>query len=61
MPAAELAFGIFFIARTLSLLFDLHLMVGKLRDIRGAGSGHFASRQRTYPQFERAIAPPDSA
>jgi hypothetical protein len=50
MPAAELAFGIFFIAGTLALLLDLHLVVGKLWNILRSGSGYFASRQRTYPR-----------
>src|ERR1700741_1810074 len=50
MPAAELAFGIFFIACTLALLLDPHLVVGKLWNILRAGSGHFASRQKTYPR-----------
>src|ERR1051325_7509695 len=56
VPPAELPFLILFVAGALPGLLYFDLMMGKLRDILGAGSGHFASRQRTYPSLERRQA-----
>jgi hypothetical protein len=47
VAAAEFALGIFLVAGALPCFFDLHFVVGKLRNVLSAGSGHFASRQGT--------------
>jgi len=56
MAAAELAFLVLLVAGALPVLFDLDLVMGKLRRSLRARSGHFASRQRTYPRSRGARA-----
>ena len=64
MPAAELPLRVFLVAGALPSLLDLDLMVGELRNILGARSGHFASRQSAYPHSsgqQRRWIRPDAA
>jgi hypothetical protein len=56
MAAAELAFLVLLVAGALPVLFDLDLMMGKLRRSLRARSSDFASRQRTYPRSRGARA-----
>src|ERR1700683_2351040 len=51
MAATEFSLLIFLVAGALPRLLDLDLVLGKLRNILRARSGHFASRQRTYPRW----------
>src|ERR1700690_2385452 len=53
MPTTEFSLFVFLVTGALPGLLDLDLVVGKLRNILGAGSGYFAGRQRTYLSFER--------
>src|SRR5271155_2327658 len=56
MAATEFAFFVFLVAGALPVLFDLDLMMGKLRRSLRARSGDFAGRQRTYPRSRGACA-----